>query len=146
MTDRKSGSPVTVSAGTLLYRYRVDVLEVLLVRTSSRTGRELPWGIPKGRPHEGEPLVEAARRETLEETGVIAPDELIALGSVEARRTRKTVHGFAGLVGEDCRPACASWEIDRAEFVTLAEARRLIRPSQAPLIDRLELLLAETGG
>ena len=43
----------------------------------------------------GESLEEAARRETLEETGLVAGD-LIPLGSIVYTKSRKRVHGFAG--------------------------------------------------
>jgi predicted NUDIX family NTP pyrophosphohydrolase len=57
------------------------------------------------------------------------------------RKSRKRVHGFAGEAPADAAPRCASWEVDRAEFVPLDEARRLIHPDQAPFLDRLAELL-----
>ena len=132
----KPDSPI--SAGTLLYRGHGDSLEVLLVRAALRGGGEVPWGIPKGAPNDGEELVAAARRETLEETGVTAPAILVDLGSVVARGAHKKVYCFAGRVDAATKPICASDEIDRAEFLLMAEARHRIRRYQAPLLDRLE--------
>src|SRR5262249_19340855 len=60
------------SAGTLLYRQGPKGLEVLLVHPSGNYNRKAPWGIPKGELDGGEDLETAARRETLEETGVEA--------------------------------------------------------------------------
>lgn len=131
------------SAGTLLYRYRHDQLEVLLIHPSGPYNRRAPWGIPKGLPDEGEDLEQAARRETLEETGVQATGELRSLDHIQYQKSRKRVHCFAGPAPEDAQPACASWEVDRAEFVPIEEARRLIHRDQLPLLDRLETLLAQ---
>jgi len=111
---------------------------VLLVRARGA----VPWGIPKGAPHDGESLIDAARRETIEETGVVGPDNLVDLGGVTAKLNRKTVHCFAGAIDSSVTPVCASEEIDRAEFLPIAEARRRIRPYQVPLLDRLEDLIA----
>jgi predicted NUDIX family NTP pyrophosphohydrolase len=130
-----------ISAGTLLYRGRGGAIEVLLVRALIRGGGAVPWGIPKGAPREGELLIDAARRETAEETGITAPATLVDFGSVTASGHRKTVHCFAGRVGDDVRPVCASHEIDRAEFLTLSEARKRIRHYQKPLLDRLVRLI-----
>lgn len=124
------------SAGTLLYRQTPDGLSVLLVHPSGNYNRGKPWGIPKGLPDPGEELEKAARRETVEETGVTA-GELVALGSIEYQKSRKQVHCFAGPAPADANPTCASWEVDCAEFVSLDRARELIHPDQAPFLERL---------
>ena len=82
------------------------------------------------------------RRETVEETGVAA-GQLVPLPPVVYKKSRKRVHCFAGPAPADAEPRCASWEVDRAEFLPLEEARRLIHPDQAPFIAGLEALLAE---
>jgi predicted NUDIX family NTP pyrophosphohydrolase len=133
------------SAGTLLYRRREGTLEVLLVHPSGNYNRKAPWGIPKGLAEKGETLEAAARRETLEEAGVIAGD-LVSLSSIDYRKSRKRVHCFAGAAPANAAPICASWEIDQAEFLPLDEARRRIHPDQAPFLDRLLTLLNEHPG
>jgi predicted NUDIX family NTP pyrophosphohydrolase len=130
------------SAGTLLYRETPQGLEVLLIHASGNYNRHKPWSIPKGEPDSEEELEAAARRETMEETGVTA-GELSPLGEIVYQKTRKRVHCFAGPAPADARPSCASWEIDCAEFVPLPEARRRIHPDQAPFLDRLEAWLKE---
>ncbi len=124
------------SCGTLLYRVEKGSIEVLLVHSSGAYNRGKPWGIPKGLPDEGEEYEAAARRETLEETGVEA-GPLVSLGSITYRKSPKTIHCFAGPAPAAAAPRCASWEVDCAEFVPLAKARELIHPDQAPFLDRL---------
>jgi predicted NUDIX family NTP pyrophosphohydrolase len=133
------------SAGTLLYRHGPDGLEVLLVHPSGSYNRHAPWSIPKGEPDEDEALEDAARRETCEETGVAAGD-LVSLGHMEYRKSRKRVYCFAGPAPADAAPHTASWEIDQARFVPLAEARRLLHPDQGVFLDRLAAHLEESPG
>ncbi len=130
------------SAGTLLWRRTAEGLEVLLIHPSGAYNRRAPWGIPKGLPDPGEQLEATARRETMEETGVAAGD-LAPLGHIDYTRSRKRIHAFAGAAPDDAAPHCASWEVDRAEFVPMARARALIHPDQAAFLDRLEQLLGE---
>ncbi len=129
------------SAGTLLYRRGPSgKLEVLLVHASGNYNRNAPWGIPKGLGDLGETLEQTARRETLEETGVVA-GELRDLSSIDYKKSRKRVHAFAGKAPADAAPRPASWEIDQAAFLPLDEARLRIHPDQAPFLDRLLELL-----
>lgn len=129
-----------LSAGTLLYRGHAGAWEVLLVHPSGAYNRRAPWSIPKGIPEPGESEEEAARRETREETGVRA-DQLTYLGRVRYTKSRKEVVCFAGRAPSRAEPRCASWEVDRAEFVSLERAREVIHQDQAPLIDALVELL-----
>jgi len=145
--------PVPVSAGTILYRRRAagaggdapldddEAWEVLLVHPSGAYNRKAPWSIPKGLPEAGEALEDAARRETREETGVDAGG-LVEIGRVRYRKSRKDIVAFAGPAPDGCDPRCASWEVDRAEFVTLRRARELIHPDQVVFVDTLAARLA----
>jgi predicted NUDIX family NTP pyrophosphohydrolase len=128
------------SSGTLLYREAAGQIEVLLVHPSGNYNRGKPWSIPKGLPDPGEDLEAAARRETVEETGVVA-GELTSLGSIHYQKSGKQIHCFAGPVPADAVPQCASWEVDRSEFVSIAEARKCLHPDQVPFLDRLQELL-----
>lgn len=135
------------SAGTLLYRALHaptadgDAWEVLLVHPSGAYNRRAPWSIPKGLPEPGEALEEAARRETREETGVEA-GALVELARARYRKSRKEVVCFTGPAPDGAEPRCASWEVDRAEFLPLARARELLHPDQAAFVDRLAAHLA----
>src|SRR5437899_12633397 len=124
------------SAGTLLYREGANGFEVLLVHPSGPYNRKAPWSIPKGEPGEETDLEQTARRETLEETDVAA-GTLIPLGYTDYRKSRKRIHCFAGPAPRDAAPRCASWEVDQARFVPIAEARELLHPDQRVFLDRL---------
>lgn len=129
------------SSGTVLYRDAADGIEVLLVHPSGNYNRRAPWGLPKGQPDPGEDLEAAARRETVEETGIVAGD-LAPLGFVDYTRSKKRVHAFAGRAPDGVAPRCASWEVDKVEFIEISRARRIIHPDQATFLDRLVVHLA----
>ena len=129
------------SAGTLLYRMRDKGIEVLLVHPSGNYNRRAPWSIPKGLAEPDETMEQTARRETLEETGVEAA-ELFSLGTIDYTKSRKRIHAFGGRAPNGATPHCASWEVDRAEFVQSALARELLHPEQCPFLDRLAELVA----
>src|SRR5688572_26821176 len=95
--------PRPVSAGTLLYRDGAAGLEVLLVHPSGNYNKRSPFSIPKGLPDRGEDVEQAARRETLEETGVAA-GPLSPLGTVDYSKSRKTIVAFAGPAPDDAAP------------------------------------------
>lgn len=151
-----------VSAGILLFRRRSDGIEVLLAHPGGPIFARRDaghWTIPKGEPDPDEPLIEAARREFREETGLPPPDgDWLPLGSI-VQKGGKVVHAW-GVEG-DLRPEDMvsetfelEWpprsgrrethpEIDRVAWFDPAEARRRIKDAQIPLIDRLVALLDE---
>jgi predicted NUDIX family NTP pyrophosphohydrolase len=129
------------SAGTVLYRLVAGTVEVLLVHPSGNYNRRAPWGIPKGQPNPGEDMETTARRETEEETGIIA-GPLSPLGHIDYTRSQKRVYAFAGPAPVDAAPRCASWEVDKVEFIPIDRARRIIHHDQALFLDRLIAWLA----
>jgi predicted NUDIX family NTP pyrophosphohydrolase len=133
------------SAGTLLYRDGPDGMQVLLVHPSGAYNRRAPWSIPKGEPDDDEAgeggLEAAARRETLEETGVTA-GPLVNLGFIDYRKSRKRVHCFAGPAPAGAAPRPTSWEVDQACFVSIEEGRARLHPDQVVFLDRLLAHLA----
>jgi predicted NUDIX family NTP pyrophosphohydrolase len=131
-----------LSSGTVLYRFIAGTVEVLLVHPAGNYNRRAPWGIPKGAPDPDELLEETARRETLEETGLQVAGALVDLGHVDYTRSKKRVHAFAAPAPEGAAPRCASWEVDKAEFIEITRARRIIHPDQAVLLDRLQRYLS----
>lgn len=148
------------SAGVLLYRRVGDALEVLLVHPGGPFWRSRDagaWQIPKGGIEEGEDAAAAARREAEEELGVTLTGALRPLGEIR-QSGGKLVEAFA--VAQDLDPDAIvsmtfemEWpprsgrtatfpEVDAARWFGMAEARAMMLPSQLPLLDRLEALLA----
>jgi predicted NUDIX family NTP pyrophosphohydrolase len=127
-----------LASGTLLYRFVEGAIEVLLVHPAGNYNRRAPWGIPKGAPNPDEELEATARRETHEETGLEIEGPLVDLGHVDYTRSKKRVHAYAARAPEGAAPRCASWEVDKAEFIEITRARRIIHPDQAALLDRLQ--------
>jgi predicted NUDIX family NTP pyrophosphohydrolase len=109
---------------------------VLLVHPSGWYNKKAPWSLPKGLPEEGESLEQAAIRETLEEAGVALEGPLVSLEFV-TYKGGKRVHGFCAPCPDQAAPCCASWEVDRAEFIPVDQARQLLHPSQREFLDRL---------
>ena len=150
--------PTKISAGLLLYRR--GGAEVFLVHPGGPLWAKKDagaWSLPKGEPDAGEDLLEAARREFVEETGLaIGPAEFRALRPVR-QPSGKVVHAW--LVEHDCDPAqvksnrfemewpprsgkTASFpEVDRAAWFTIAAARVAMLPGQVEFLDQLEGLL-----
>jgi predicted NUDIX family NTP pyrophosphohydrolase len=146
------------SAGILLFRQARNGPEVLLVHPGGPywAKRDLgAWSIPKGEIDEGEDPRDCALRELEEELGsppALSLDELIELGSVR-QKGGKVVHCWAAEGEFD--PAtlhsntfAMEWpprsgverefpEVDRAEWLEPALARRKILEAQAAFVDRL---------
>jgi predicted NUDIX family NTP pyrophosphohydrolase len=153
-----------ISSGILLFRRRDGALEVLLAHPGGPyfVDRDAGhWTIPKGEGGADESLPDVARREFSEETGSPVPEgHVIELGSI-VQKGGKTVHAWA--VEGDLDPDAAhsnlfeiEWpprsgkraqfpEIDRVAWFALDKARLQIKPTQVPLIDRLEAALEDGG-
>jgi predicted NUDIX family NTP pyrophosphohydrolase len=149
-----------VSAGILLHRDRDERVEVLLAHPGGpfHAKKDLgAWSIPKGEIEPGEDLFDVARREFQEETGHPAPGgAALPLGTIR-QKGGKLVHAWA-LPG-DLDPSTArsnmftlEWppgsgrsvpfpEIDRVAWFDLAEARRRLKDTQVPFLDRLAAAL-----
>jgi predicted NUDIX family NTP pyrophosphohydrolase len=144
------------SAGLLMYRVRNDQLEVLLVHLGGPFWAKKDagaWFIPKGEVDPGEDEFAAAKREFREETGIEAGGEFIALGTVK-HTGGKIVHAWA--FQGDCDPASIrsntfmfEWpprsgnrqefpEVDRAEFMSVEQARVKMLAAEFELVERLE--------
>ena len=158
-------APATVrdvkrSAALLVYKRSGSGIEVFLVHPGGPLWAKKDlgaWSIPKGEFDDDEDGLAAARREFFEEVGQKIDGTFIALTPVK-QRGGKIVHAWA-VEGEVDAAAVKSnefemeWpprsgrresfpEIDRVEWFDLDEARRRLKPTQIPLIDRLESALA----
>jgi predicted NUDIX family NTP pyrophosphohydrolase len=125
------------AAGLLLYS--ADA-RIVVVHPSGAYNAKAPWSLPKGEPEPGETLEQTARRETREEVGIDVTGPLVPLGHADYVKSRKRVHAFAAPLPEGAVPRCASWEIDRAELLPLAEAREKLHPDLRVFVDRFEAL------
>lgn len=151
----------SVSAGLLLYRRSRGTLEVFLAHPGGPfwANRDSgAWTIPKGAVNEGEDLLDGARREFLEETGITAAAPFLALGSIR-QKAGKVVHAWAwegdadpdrivsNLTRSEWPRGSGRWltypEVDRCAWYAPAAAREKINPAQAAFVDRLE---SELGG
>ena len=148
------------SAGLLMFRRRVDEIEVLLVHPGGPffAGKdEGAWTIPKGEVAPGEDLLGRARKEFEEELGIQPSGDLFSLGSIK-QKGGKTVHawGFEGDLPRSFELKSNTFEIewpphsgkltkfpeiDRAAFFSEDAARQKINPAQSELLDRLVKIL-----
>lgn len=139
-----------------MFRRGEGGLEVLLVHPGGpffAHKDESVWSIPKGEVTAGEELLDRAQMEFEEEVGTPARGPWIPLGTIR-QKGGKLVHGWA--CEGDLPPAFQhksntfemEWpphsgrrqsfpEVDQAEFFPLEMARRKIKLTQAPFLDRL---------
>lgn len=143
-----------------MFRFRAGHLQVLFAHPGGpffKNKDEGAWSIPKGEIGPNEDLLSAAKREFLEETGVMPSGTFLSLTPV-TQKSGKTVHAWA--IEGDCDPGTTAsnkftmeWppksgketefpEIDRADFFDLATAKRKINAAQVALIDELEGIVA----
>ena len=143
------------SAGLLIYRQRECGLEILLVRPGGPWWGHRDqgaWQIPKGQIEPDENAKAAAFREAREELGVELTGDAAPLGSIR-QAGGKRVDVWA--LEQEVDPAAVhsnrfelEWppksgkvksfpEIEEARWFGLAEARSMILPSQAALLDAI---------
>jgi predicted NUDIX family NTP pyrophosphohydrolase len=146
-----------ISSGLLMFRIRNAQPEVLLVHPGGpffRNRDDGIWSVPKGETAGGEDLKERARIEFEEEVGVAAPlKNWIELGTI-IQKGGKTVHAWAtkGDLPDDFKLKSNTFElewpprsgriqafpeVDRAAFFSIEIARRKIKSTQEPFLDRL---------
>lgn len=148
-----------VSAGLLLFRRRGDMLELFLAHPGGPFWAHRDdgaWTIPKGALNADEALLDAARREFEEETGLRPTGPFLPLGSIR-QKAGKIVHAWAW--EGDADPArvtsntmrtewprgSGQWltfpEVDRCAWFDPATARVKLNAAQAELVERLEAVL-----
>ena len=149
-----------MSAGLLLFRRSGDgALEMFLAHPGGPFWAHRDdgaWTIPKGALNADEPLLDAARREFEEETGLRPTGPFLPLGSIR-QKAGKTVHAWAW--EGDADPArvtsntmrtewprgSGQWltfpEVDRCACFDPATARVKLNAAQAEFVERLEAVL-----
>jgi predicted NUDIX family NTP pyrophosphohydrolase len=165
MMPEKPKSPRSrISAGLLMYRRRNDQVEFLLAHPGGpffARKDDGVWTIPKGEAAPGENLLTRAQIEFAEEVGIRPENarDWIELGSIK-QKGGKIVHAWAfeGDLPEsfECKSNLfeMEWppgsgrhkkfpEVDRACFFSEEVARRKIKPTQVPLLDRLHAAIKD---
>ena len=143
------------SAGILLYRFKNQQLEVMLVHPGGPywVNKDLgAWSIPKGLIEENEPPLEAAKREFKEETGFEVDGDFVELGTLK-QPSRKIVHAWALEKDIDTTRIVSNFfelewpknsgkleefpEVDKGEWFDVEEAKTKILKGQVRFIDML---------
>jgi predicted NUDIX family NTP pyrophosphohydrolase len=144
-----------VSAGILLFRRDPTGLQVMLVHPGGPFWAKKDagsWSIPKGLADEGEDLLEAAKREFLEETGAVVEGEFLDLGA-HKQPGGKTIVAWAHEGDFDPGSLTSNmftleWpprsgrmaqfpEVDRAAWFSIDEALEKTTKGQTPIIEAL---------
>lgn len=147
------------SAGILLFRQRNGAVEVLLIKPGGpfwRSKDKGAWMIPKGAIEPGEAPAEAALREFEEETGArldLAPFPLATVRQAGGKRVEAfAVEGDLDAATIRSNDFEMEWppksgrrqlypECEEARWMSFAEAREHMLPSQLPLLDALDAKL-----
>ena len=148
--------PPPLSAGVLLFREGEGGTEVLLIKPGGPFWRNKDvgaWMIPKGAVEAGETPAEAALREFEEETGTRITAVPFPLARIR-QAGGKHVEAFAVEGDLDSDRVTSNmfeleWpprsglferfpEVVEARWMSLAEAREMMLPSQLPLLDALQ--------
>jgi predicted NUDIX family NTP pyrophosphohydrolase len=162
--ERSTPPRSRISAGLLMFRRRNNQLEVLLAHPGGpfhARKDDGAWTIPKGEPTPGEDLLTRAQIEFEEEIGCSPGNiqEWIELGSIK-QKGGKIVHAWAfeGDLPEqfECKSNLfeMEWpprsgkirqfpEVDQARFFSEELARRKLKPTQVPFLDRLRIALGD---
>jgi predicted NUDIX family NTP pyrophosphohydrolase len=147
------------SAGILVYRLIKKKPEIFLVHPGGpfwKNKDTAAWSIPKGEFEQGEPALDAAKREFEEETGIKPKGKFVELQPVK-QKSGKTVYAWA--LEADIDPTIIKsnlfemeWppksgkkasfpEIDSAAWFDIATGKEKINAYQVNLLEQLELLL-----
>ena len=147
------------SSGILLFRFRSERLQVMLVHPGGPFWGKKDvgaWSIPKGLLEDHESPLDAARREFKEETSFEINGNFIILGNL-TQPSRKKIHAWA--IERDIDETkivsnkfALEWpkksgiineypEIDKASWFYIDQAKKKIQKGQADFIERLIKLI-----
>lgn len=144
------------SAGILLYRFRLEAIEVFLIHIGGPFWQNKDanaWSIPKGELDINETPLKAAIREFEEETGTaLSNDNFIQLTTIQQKGGKllytwakegdlDASHITSNTFKQEWPPHSGKWqtfpEADKAAWFTVEEARKKIDVSQEALLDEL---------
>ena len=145
------------SAGLLMYKFNKNKeLEIFIGHPGGpfwKNKDKGAWSIPKGEVEEGEDLLQTAKREFKEETGIDFKEHFIELGEIQ-QKSGKIVHAWAfegdwsgflmgtSFVDMQYPPKSKKFirfpELDKADFFSIEKAKIKINPAQAEFINRLK--------
>jgi predicted NUDIX family NTP pyrophosphohydrolase len=151
-----------IAAGLLMCRKQDNELEFFLVHPGGPffvKKNEGVWSIPKGLPENGEDLLIAAQREFFEETGVKPSPPYQSLGTVKLK-SGKIIHAWSfegqwhaeqGVVSNifkmEWPPSSKKFidvpEVDKAAWMRMDEATKMINPQQIPFLTRAKTIYGE---
>ncbi len=153
-----------LSAGVLLYRTRDDVVEVLIAHPGGPFWARRDdgvWSIPKGEHADGEDPWTAAQREFSEELGLAVPaGPRLDLGTLKQPSgkvvTAFAVHADLDITGARSNTFLLEWpkgsgtmrefpEVDRVDWLPVAQARAKLLKGQRAFLDRLMRAPALSG-
>lgn len=152
------------SAGLLHFQDHARELRVLLAHPGGPYFRKKDaghWSIPKGEYGADEDPLTAARREFEEETGHEPQAPFIPLGEITQKGGKVVIAwAFRGAWDPEafrCNTFPLEWpprsgrridcpEVDRAELMSIPEAREAIKPTQVPFLERLQEALGKGSG
>lgn len=146
-----------VSAGILLAKKADGIWKFFIVHPGGpfyKNKWDGFWSIPKGLVDAGEDHKEAARREFFEETGIVPPQSLIDLGTVTLN-TGKIIHAYLAFGDGEFKNSntfSMKWppgsaveqdfpEVDRGEWHTANNVRRMLGNNQKSFVDVAETFL-----
>lgn len=166
-SNKKSKTSKKQSAGILMYSLEKDTktgnyqIKYFLVHPGGpfwAKKNEGAWTIPKGEFEEGEEIIETAKREMLEETGIEVKEPIIELGWIK-QKSGKIVYAWAfegeysgvlnctSTVEIEYPPKSGKIinipEVDKGGMFTKEEAKKLINPAQFEFIEKLESCILE---
>lgn len=150
------------SAGILVYKFEGEDLKILLVHAGGpfwEKKDEAAWSIPKGLVENEENVEDAARREFHEEVGTLIDNKLYELGSVKSGSKQICIFvceknidisNFKSNYFEmEWPPKSGKMqsfpENDKAEWLSIDDARKKIFKGQLPFIDKLLKYLKDMG-
>lgn len=152
-----------ISAGILVYKKIKNEFHFLLAHPGGpfyKNKDEGAWGIPKGLVEKDEQPIDTAKREFLEETNLVLPENTLIELPIVKYKNGKLLHSWAVEVDDmdlthfKSNTFETKWstkstelktfdEIDQLIFFELTIAKQKIHPVQLPLLETIENLRNE---